>query len=95
VFNSNTPYHFKNYIGFQYYAISNLNNLTFQLLKKIKKPITNSLKFKPKRSKFLKSQLRFWLNDFYLDSKNYTTKYSSTIIQCSKFFRLEHTNFKY
>jgi NADH-quinone oxidoreductase subunit G len=95
VFNSNTPYHFKNYIGFQYYAISNLNNLAFQLLKKIKKPITNSLKFKHKRNKFLKSQLRFWLNDFYLDSKNYTTKYSSTMIQCSKFFRLEHTNFKY
>ncbi len=59
MFNSNTPYQFKNYIGFQYYAISNLNNLAFQLLKKIKKPITNSLKFKPKRSKFFKSQLRF------------------------------------
>lgn len=59
VFNSKTPYHFKNYIGFQYYAISNLTNLAFQLLKKIKKPITNYLKFKPKRNKFFKSQLRF------------------------------------
>jgi NADH-quinone oxidoreductase chain G len=95
VYSSNTPYQFKNYIGFQYYAISNLNNLAFQLLKKIKKPITNSLRFKPKRNKFLKSQLRFWLNDFYLDSKSFNTKYSSTMIQCSKFFRLEHTNFKY
>lgn len=95
VYNSNTPYHFKNYIGFQCYAISHLNNLAFQLLKKVKKPITNYLKFKPKRNKFFKSQLRFWLNDFYLDSKNFNTKYSSTMIQCSKFFRLEHTNFKY
>ena len=59
IFNSNTSYHFKNYIGFQYYAISNLNNLAFQLLKRVKKPITNYLKFKPKRNKFLKSQLRF------------------------------------
>jgi hypothetical protein len=95
VFNSNTPYHFKQYIGFQYYAISNLNNLTFQLLKKVKKPITNYLKFKPTRNKFFKSPLRFWLNDFYLDNKVFDTKYSSTMIQCSKFSRLDHTNFIY
>jgi len=94
-YNTNTPYHFKNYMGFQHYAISHLNSLAFQLFKKVKKPAINRLKFKLKRSKLINSQLKFWLNDFYLDNRDCTTKYSSTMIQCSKFFRLEHTNFKY
>ena len=94
-YNTNTPYHFKNYMGFQHYAISHLNSLAFQLFKKVKKPAINRLKFKLKRSKLINSQLKFWLNDFYLDNKDCTTKHSSTMIQCSKFFRLEHTNFKY
>ena len=95
VYNADTPYHFKNYIGFQHYPISNLNNLAFQLFKKIKKPSIECLKFKPKRNKLISSQLKLWLNDFYLDNKNCNTRNSSTMIQCSKFVRLEHTNFKY
>jgi hypothetical protein len=65
------------------------------LFEKIKKPTLEFLMYKPKRNKFVSSPLRFWLNDFYLDNKEYNTKYSSTMIQCSKFFRLEHTNFKF
>lgn len=95
VFNANTPHSFRNYIGFQHYATSNLNDLAFQLFKKIKKPTVKCLGFKPKRNKLFSSQLKFWLNDFYLDSKDCSTRYSSTMIQCSKFFRLENTNFKY
>lgn len=59
IFNSKTPCHFKNYIGFHNYAISNLNNLAFQLFKKVKKPVINCLKFKSKRRKLINSQLRF------------------------------------
>lgn len=59
VYNSKTPCYFKNYMGFQYYAISSLNILSFHLLKKIKKPTINSLRFKHKRNKFFNSQLRF------------------------------------
>jgi hypothetical protein len=95
IFSTKTPYHFKNYMGFQHYAISHLNRLAFQLFNKVRKPSINRLNFKLKRSKLINSQLKFWLNDFYLDSKDCNTKYSSTMIQCSKFFRLEHTNFKY
>ena len=95
MFNIRKPYHFRNYIGFQFYAVSTLNSFAFQLFEKIEKPTIDCLKFKPKRGKLFNSQLKFWLNDFYLDSKDCSTKYSSTMIQCSKFFRLEHTNFKY
>jgi NADH dehydrogenase/NADH:ubiquinone oxidoreductase subunit G len=58
-FNSNNIYHFKNYIGFQYYAVSNLNNLAFRLLKKVAECPLNISKFKPKQRKLYNSQLRF------------------------------------
>jgi len=37
VFNSNTINRFENYIGFQYYPISTLTNLGFQLFKNVTK----------------------------------------------------------
>ena len=95
VFNSNTVCYFENYIGFQYYAVSNLNNLAFRFLKKVVKCHLDLEVFKPKQKKLHNSQLRFWLNDFYVDDKNFNTKYSSTMIQCSKLSRLNNTNFKY
>jgi len=95
IYNSNTICHFKNYIGFQYYAVSNLNNLAFQFLKKITSNHLDLKIFKSKQKKFYSSQLRFWLNDFYIDTKGLNTKYSSTMIQCSKVFRLNNTNFKF
>ena len=95
MFNSNNIIHFKNYMGFQHYAISNLNNLAFQLLKRIVKyPIMDS-KFKYKRKKLQNSQVRFWFNDFFIDSITCNSKYSSTMIQCSKLLRLNSTNFKF
>lgn len=95
VFNCNNNYDFKNYVGFQYYAISSLNNLSFQLLRKVLKLSLNVYKFKSKRQKLFESQFRFWLNDFYTGGKDFNSQYSSVMIQCSKFFRLESTNFKY
>jgi hypothetical protein len=95
VFDSKNIRQFKNYAGLQYYAVSNLNNLTFQFLKKVAKFHLESLKFKPAQKKLFKSQLRFWLNDFYIDGKDVNSKYSSTMIQCSKLSRLNDTNFKY
>lgn len=94
-FNSNAICHFTNYIGFQYYAVSNLNSLAFSLLKAVVECHPNTSKFKSKRTKVFNSQFRFWLNDFYMDSKNIDSKYSSTMIQCSKLCRLTNTNFKY
>ena len=94
VYHSNAIYHFENYIGFQHYAISNLNNLAFRFLEKITEYYFNIKNFKAKRKKIYNSQLRVWMNDFYIDTKNFNTKYSSTMIQCSKSFRLNSTNFK-
>ena len=95
VFNSKNIHQFKNYVGLQHYAVSNLNNLTFQFLKKVTKFHLENFRFKPAQKKLFKSQLRFWLNDFYIDGKDINSKYSSTMIQCSKLSRLNNTNFKF
>ena len=95
VFNCNNQHQFNNYIGFHYYAISNLNNSSFQLLRKISKFNLKILNFKLKKRKLFKSQFRFWLNDFYMDGKDSTSKYSSVMIQCSKLSRLKNTNFNF
>lgn len=59
VFNSNTICRFESYIGFHYYAVSNLTNLSFQLLRKIAQCRLNIRKFKFKQKKIYNSQLRF------------------------------------
>jgi hypothetical protein len=94
-FNSNTLSHFSSYISFQYYAVSNLNNLAFSFLRTIAVHRQNTTKFKSKKKKLLSSQFRFWLNDFYVDDKKFNCNYSSTMIQCSKLSRLNSTNFKF
>ena len=94
-FNSNTIDRFENYIGFQCYAVANLTNLGFQLLKKVAKCPSIIKKFKSNKKKIYNSQLRFWLNDFYIDGKDSNSKYSSTMVQCSKLSRLNNTNFKF
>jgi hypothetical protein len=58
-FNSNTLSHFTNYIGFQYYAVSNLNNLAFSFLNAIVGHRQNSVKFKSTKKKIFSSQFRF------------------------------------
>ena len=93
-FNSNNLSHFTSYIGFQYYAVSNLNNLAFSFFKTIVGNRQYTVKFKSKKKKIFSSQFRFWLNDFYIDNKNFSSNYSSTMIHCSKLSRLKSSNFK-
>ena len=58
-FNSKNLHYFTNYIGFQYYAISSLNNSAFSSLKAIVEHHQNNLKHKPKQTKIFNSQFRF------------------------------------
>ena len=58
-FNSNNLSRFTNFIGFQYYAVSNLNSVAFSFLKTVKGHPHNTSKFKPKKQKLFNSQFRF------------------------------------
>jgi len=94
-FNSDTFCHFTSYIGFQHYAVSNLNSSAFSFLKRSIMHCPSTPTFKLKRKKLFNSQFRFWLNDFYIDGKDLNSKHSSTMIQCSKLSRLNSTNFNF
>jgi len=59
VFNSKATSYFGSYIGFQNYAVSNLDNLAFQLLEKVNSYPLEISTFKAKREKLYNSQLRF------------------------------------
>ena len=57
------------------------------------KYLLHNFQFKESQKKLYNSQIRFWLNDFYLDGKDFNSKHSSTMIQCSKLIRINSTNF--
>lgn len=58
-FNSNKFSQYTNFIGFQYYAVSNLNNLAFSLLKTIVGYSKNTSTFKQRKKKLYNSQFRY------------------------------------
>lgn len=93
-FNCNNIFNFKNFIGFQYYAIKTLTNFAFFFNKK--NCNINFLlvtKYKLKQKKLFKTKFQLWLDDFYINGKDYYSKQSFVMIECSKLFRLNKTNF--
>lgn len=93
IFNCNNVNYFKNYIGFHQYATCNLNNLSFNLIKNVSEADITLKSYKYKRKKILNTNFRYWLDDFYIGGKDGHSSCSSTMIQCSKFYRLNSTNF--
>ena len=48
---------------------------------------------KNSRKKIIKSKLKIWLNDFYIGGKDFYSKHSNTMINCSKISRSEKLTF--
>jgi NADH dehydrogenase/NADH:ubiquinone oxidoreductase subunit G len=92
-YNNNNSFTYKNFIGFHYYPIKNLTKSNLYYNEKPSKFIEVKSKFKLKKKKFLNTFIRFWLNDFYVGGKDFYSRHSSTMITCSKAFRLAKTNF--
>lgn len=86
---------YSNYVGFHHYPILNITSSSFQLLEKTIPYSFPMSKFNLKRKKLFKSQFRLWLNDFYFNEKDNTSKFSSVMIRCSKLLRTNNTNFKF
>lgn len=83
---------FKNFTGLLYYSVKNLNqNLIYSnnVLN-----ISINKKFKSKQIKIYNSNVKLWLDDFFIKGKDSYSKYSSTMIKCSKLLRIESTNFQ-
>ena len=77
----------------QYFPISSLSNYNLFYKESINlSKITFNFKTK---LKFTKNKTNFWLDDFYLGGKDIYSRFSSVMIECSKSFRIENTNFNY
>jgi len=92
-FNSNTLNKFKYFTNIMYKATSDLtiNVISDVQIKVVNKP--NLTNFKLKKTKASNTKLKLWLNDFYISGKDPFSTTSITMINCSKMFRSEKTNF--
>ena len=94
-FNNNNLTKFKNFTNFLYAATSGITSKSNAFSSKTQSiyniKFTNLLKFN--KSKIYNTKLKIWINDFYIGGKDPYSKYSSTMIKCSKTFRKDQTTF--
>ena len=94
VYNINNNYNnFLKFIGLHIYPTSYMTdqNKFYKEFVKFKTSIfINNVKKKYYKSKFV-----LWLEDFYIGGKDDYSIFSSVMINCSRFLRIESTNFKY
>lgn len=95
IFNSNNLYNFQAFINFQNYATNNLTQANFQLNTISCFNLTEHLKQKylQKPTKTFETKLQYWLDDFYIKSKDGSTRFSAVNIQSSKLLLNNSTNF--
>ena len=84
---------YQNFIGFQYLPVNSLMNSSFFF--KSNFSLNNYIHIKKSKSKFFETKSKFWLDDFYIGGKDLYSRFSIVMIECSKSFRLESTNFNY
>jgi len=96
-FNTNNFSKFKDFINYQFTAINSLNNKasnTFNLNIKPNYLKLNS-KFKRQKLKVFSTKLKIWLNDFYIGGNDSYSRYSATMVNCSRMLRAEKNNFSH
>nr|QYC61967.1 NADH dehydrogenase subunit 11 [Guinardia striata] len=84
---------YQNFIGFQYLPVNSLINSSFFF--KSNFSLNNYIHIKKSKSKIFETKSKFWLDDFYIGGKDLYSRFSIVMIECSKSFRLESTNFNY
>jgi predicted molibdopterin-dependent oxidoreductase YjgC len=95
-FNCNSKNNFKSFTDFIYYPNDSLTKLSCHSFKKRSNcNIFFEKSFKMSKNKIYNSQLKLWISDFYIGGKDFYSKYSLTMVKCSKLFRLTSTNFNY
>ena len=94
-FNNNNLTKFRSFTNFLYVATSGITSKSNIFSSKTQNiydiKFTNLLKFN--KSKIYNTKLKIWINDFYIGGKDPYSKYSSTMIKCSRIFRKDQTTF--
>nr|YP_009485487.1 NADH dehydrogenase subunit 11 [Melosira undulata]AVR57551.1 NADH dehydrogenase subunit 11 [Melosira undulata] len=84
---------FLNFLKLNYFPVANLNNFNLYYKKSFNNLIFSKLN---KKIQYVKNyKLLMWLDDFFLGGKDFYSKKSKTLIECSKLSRLKNTNFNY
>jgi len=94
-FNNSSFKKYKTYSEFLYYAGSNIlkNNSEVGNISVTNLKFEN--KFQAAKSKLYATKFKIWINDFYIGGKDPYSKHSTTMINCSKVFRLEKNSFSH
>ena len=87
-YNSNNLFNFKNFISFLYLNSCSLSKLSFHLKKQTQ--VFTIFPFKVAKVKNFTSQLKKWIEDFYLGGYDNYSKSSATMISCSINFTSKH-----
>ena len=87
---------FKNFTTLLYYSSSIINNKTDYSINKnyVKKYYFNNFTKLLKHKLFL-TKLNIWINDFYIGGTDSYSRYSPTMINCSKLLRSTNNNFSH
>ena len=88
-------FNYKNYVNFQFNAVSALTSLSFYLNKQ-NKPIikTSNTPIKTTQTKIFNTKLKNWLDDFFMGNGKDSFSYNSSVMaKSSKIIRLNSTNF--
>ena len=91
IFNCKNFFKFKYYKNLLFFANSNL--IKFNKLKVSKHNNLLNYKYKLSKVKLYNTQLRLWLDDFYIGGKDLYSKHSITMINCSNILKKNTNNF--
>ena len=92
-FNNNTLNKFKYFTNLIYLATSSLNTNPNSNKQTKNETVFTKTNYKTKKIKTNNTKVKLWLNDFYISGKDSFSKMSITMINSSKLFRSEKTNF--
>ena len=94
VFNNTSLFNYKSYVNLTLYVARTLNSLGFYLNTQ-NEPINKTLNTSIKATKvrLFDTKLKAWLDDFFSGEKDFFTRNSTVLADCSKTLRVNSTNF--
>jgi NADH-quinone oxidoreductase chain G len=96
-FNNSSLNKFKSFSGFMHMPTIGIN---LKANRYLNKSVSNVQIFtietiKKSKTKIFSTNIKTWINDFYIGGKDSYSRYSSTMIKCSKIFRNEKQSFSH
>ena len=94
-FTTDNLFDFNNFISFQFHANKILTNVNFYLMDRVQKfsIYKKFSRFGTSKIKLTSTKLKYWLDDFYIGSKDKFCHNSLTLVRCSLNHKIQSDNF--